>query len=203
MTAKQEKFWKNFGEFIVYSLVGLATTIVSYGVRSLILYSFARMYGIDLNSTDPTMAGRSSALRSAAQTAGWIAGVLFAFLPNKVLVFRNRDFRKSVFFRQFGTFVVSRIGTYFLELGLAVLLPLTLNSLRYRPFRFVGVTFTADILTMVVSIILVTAINYLIGKLIVFRKSRKPREDSACGVAVAADGTVAVQNPAPQSKDTP
>jgi len=58
-----------------------------------------------------------------------------------------------------------------------VLLPLTLNSLSYRPFRFVGVTFTADILTMVVSIILVTAINYLIGKLIVFRKSRKPKEE--------------------------
>lgn len=174
MTQKQERFWKNFWEFIVYSLVGLATTFVSYGIRSLILYTFAPLQGIDLNSTDPAMVGASSALRSAAQTAGWVAGVLFAFLPNKILVFRDRTWGAKHTFLQLGAFVVSRIGTYFLELGLAVLLPISLNHFRYKPFRFVGVDFTADILTMVISIILVTAINYLIGKLIVFRKEKQP-----------------------------
>lgn len=174
MTQKQKNFWKNLWEFLVYSWVGLATTFVSYGIRSLILYTFASMQGIDLNSTDPAMVGASSALRSAAQTAGWVGGVLFAFLPNKILVFRDRRWGVKHTFLQLGTFVVSRIGTYFLELGLAVLLPITLNHFHYKAFRFVGVDFTADILTMVISIILVTAINYLIGKLVVFRKDKQP-----------------------------
>ena len=173
MTQKQARFWKGFWEFIFYSWVGLATTIVSYGVRSLILYSFASLRGIDLNSTDPMMIGASSALRSIAQTVGWIVAVLFAFLPNKVIVFRDRTWGAKRLLLQFGSFVVSRIGTYFLELLLAVLLPILLNHFGYRPNRFVGVTFTADILTMVISIILVTAINYLIGKLIVFRKDKQ------------------------------
>ena len=61
---------------------------------------------------------------------------------------------------------------------LAVLLPISLNHFGYQPFRFVGVTFTSDILTMVISIILVTAINYLISKLIVFRKDKPSAEKS-------------------------
>ncbi len=195
MTTKQKNFWKNVGEFIVYALVGLATTFVSYGIRSLILYSFAKIYGIDLNSTDPIMAGKSSGLRSAAQTVGWIGGVLFAFLPNKILVFRDRNFQKLIFLRQFGAFVVSRSGTYFLELGLAVLLPLTLNSLRYKPFRFVGVTFTSDILTMVVSIILVTVINYLIGKWVVFRKQSQADTQQPSQVAIQDNKELPSQNP--------
>ena len=141
MTQKQQHFWKNFWEFIVYSLVGLATTFVSYGIRSLILYTFAPLNGIDLNSTDPAMVGASSALRSVAQTAGWVAGVLFAFLPNKVLVFRDRTWGARHVLFQFGAFAVSRVGTYFLELGLAVLLPISLNHFGYRAFRFVGVDF--------------------------------------------------------------
>lgn len=172
MKQKQERLWKGFWELFFYILVGLATTFVSYGVRSLILYSFAPLRGIDLNSTDPAMVGASSALRSVAQTVGWIAAVLFAFLPNKILVFRDRTWGTKHTLLQFGSFGLSRVGTYFLELLLAVVLPILLNQSGYRPTRFVGVTFTSDILTMVISIILVTAINYLISKLIVFRKDK-------------------------------
>ena len=177
MTEKQSKFWRNFGEFIVYSLVGLATTFVSYGVRWLILNFFSSIYHLDLQSTDAAMVGGSSVLRSIAQTAGWVAGVLFAFLPNKVLVFRDRTWGTARVFRQLGTFVISRVGTYFLELLLAVVLPIAMQSAGYRAFRIFGangVEMTADNLTMVISIILVTAINYLIGKWIVFRKDKQP-----------------------------
>ena len=176
MTQKQKHFWRAVWEFIVYSWVGLATTIVSYGVRWAILHFFAAIYHLDLQSTDAAMVGGSSVLRSIAQTAGWVAGVLFAFLPNKVLVFRDKTWGTAHVFRQFGAFVISRIGTYFLELLLAVALPPTLQSAGYRSFMLFGqngVEMTADNLTMVISIILVTAINYLIGKWIVFRKEKQ------------------------------
>ena len=175
MTEKQVKFWKGLWEFIVYSLVGLATTIVSYGVRWTILQLFADIYHLDLQSTDAAMVGGSSVLRTVAQTAGWVAGVLFAFLPNKILVFRDKTWGRTRVLRQLGAFVASRVGTYFLELLLAVVLPVVMQSAGYRAFRMFGengVNMTADNLTMVISIILVTAINYLIGKLIVFRKDK-------------------------------
>lgn len=174
---KKQTFWKNFWEFIIYSLVGLATTVVSYGVRLLILRVFSVWLGIDLNSEEAAMVARASGLRSAAQTAGWVAGVLFAFFPNKVLVFRNREWGAGKILRQFGSFTLSRVGTYLLELGLAVLLPIILNSAGYSPFSFAilkhEITVDADGLTMVVSIILVTAINYIVGKLIVFRSAKR------------------------------
>ena len=182
MTAKQKRFWINFWEFIVYSLVGLATTFVSYGVRWTILHFFAAIYHLDLQSTDVAMVGGSSVLRWVAQTAGWVAGVLFAFLPNKVLVFRDRTWGRGRVLRQLGAFVFSRVGTYFLEMILAVALPPILQSAGYRSFTVFGangVEMTADNLTMVISIILVTAINYLIGKLIVFRRERCADEKEA------------------------
>lgn len=174
-STKQSSFRKNFWEFVAYSLVGLATTVVSYGVRILILQTFSRWLGIDLESEEAEMIARASGLRGAAQTAGWIAGVLFAFFPNKILVFRNREWGWRKIGRQFGSFALSRVGTYLLELGLAVLLPIILNSARYRPIVGRWVTIDADGMTMIVSIILVTAINYLIGKLIVFRQPKETR----------------------------
>ena len=176
MTDKQKKIWINFWEFVVYSLVGLATTIVSYGVRWSILNFFSAIYHLDLKSTSAAMVGGSSVLRWVAQTAGWVAGVLFAFLPNKVLVFRDKTWGRGHVLRQLGTFVFSRVGTYFLELLLAVALPPILQSAGYRSFMLFGENgfeMNADNLTMVISIILVTAINYLIGKWIVFRKDRR------------------------------
>ena len=159
-----------YREIIVYIFVGLLTTLVSYGVRFAVLYPFAGIFSLDLSvNDDPAVAF----LRAAAQTLGWIAGVIFAFIPNKKWVFRNNEGGKTVW-AQFGKFVASRISTYFVELALAVLLPMGLIALGYRGFTFI-ITVDADMLSMLISMVLVTVLNYVLSKLLVFKRNKSEK----------------------------
>lgn len=165
-----KKFFEKYREIIVYILVGLATTVVAYGVRLLILYPGAAILSLDLASPDAAMIAKVSVLRTVAQSLGWVAGVVFAFIPNKKWVFRNDEGGKTLW-AQFGKFVASRVGTYFVELLLAVLLPMLLIACGYRPFRFI-LTFDADLVATAVSVVVVTVLNYVLSKLLVFKKKK-------------------------------
>ena len=166
-----KKLWEKYREIIVYIIVGLLTTVVSYGVRLAIIYGGAFALSLDLAAESGAMLAKVSALRTAGQSLGWVAGVLFAFIPNKKWVFRNDDGGKTVW-AQFGKFVASRVGTYFVELGLAVLLPMAIIALGYRPFHFI-LTVDADLVATAISIVLVTVLNYVLSKLLVFKKKDK------------------------------
>ena len=175
MTMKMRKVWGGFWQFIAYSLVGLATAFVAYGTRLAILNIFAQIYGLDLESTDLAMVGGSSVLRSIAQSIGWVTGLLFSFMPYKFIVFRNKEWGWKPIGRQFLTFFISRILCYFLELLLAVGLPVAMQGAGYKTFLLFGengIPMTADNMTIVISVFLVTAINFPIGKLLVFKKKK-------------------------------
>jgi putative flippase GtrA len=166
-----KKLWEKYREIIVYVIVGLLTTAVSYGVRLAILYPVAFALSLDLASTDPAIVAQVSVLRTVAQSLGWVAGVCFAFIPNKKWVFRNEEGGKRLW-AQFGKFVASRIGTYFVELGLAVLLPMILVACGYQACTFI-LTVDADLLSGAISIVLVTVLNYVLSKLLVFKNKAK------------------------------
>ena len=165
-----KKFFEKYREIIVYILVGLATTVVAYGVRLLILYPGAAILSLDLASPDAAMIAKVSVLRTVAQSLGWVAGVVFAFIPNKKWVFRNDEGGKTLW-AQFGKFVASRVGTYFVELLLAVLLPMLLIACGYKPFHFI-LTVDADLVATAVSVVVVTVLNYVLSKLLVFKKKK-------------------------------
>ena len=164
-----KKFFIKYREIIVYLVVGVLTTVVSYGVRFAVLYGGAALFGIDLG--DAT-AGGTVAIRAAAPTIGWAVAVIFAFYPNKVWVFRDDDKEKKRTLIQFFEFVGSRIGTYFAEMGLAVLFPMLLAALGYKAFRFI-IDVDADVLTAVVSMVIITILNYVLSKFLVFRKKKE------------------------------
>ena len=169
-----KKLFEKYRDIIVYIIVGLLTSVVAYGVRLAILYPFAAILNLDLNATDGAMVAKVSALRTVAQTVGWVAGVVFAFIPNKKWVFRNNEGGKTVW-AQFIKFVASRVGTYFVELALAVLLPMGLIACGYKSFHFI-LEIDAAMLSMGISMVLVTVLNYVLSKLLVFKKSKKSDE---------------------------
>ena len=164
------KLYKKYREIIVYIIVGLMTTAVSYGIRLGVIYGFSPILGIDLADEG----GRAAILRTVAVTVGWVAGVVFAFIPNKKWVFRNNEGGKTVW-AQFIKFVASRVGTYFVELALAVLLPMGLIACGYKSFHFI-LEIDADMLSMGISMVLVTVLNYVLSKLLIFKKSKKGDE---------------------------
>ena len=128
-----KKLWEKYREIIVYIIVGLMTTVVAYGVRFAVLYPFSALLSIDLSADH----GSATALRTVAITVGWVAGVIFAFFTNKKWVFRDTVSGKTAVGVQFGKFVASRVGTFFVEWGLGALVPMLLIACGYKPFHFI------------------------------------------------------------------
>jgi len=162
-----KELFKKYREIIVYIGVGLLTTIVAYGVRFAILLPFSAILNIDLD----TAGAAASALRTVAVTCGWIAGVIFGFFTNKSWVFQDKTSEKKAVAVQFGKFVLSRLGTYFVEWGIGVLFPMLLLALGYKTFHII-IDFTPDLIATGVSIVVVTVLNYILSKLLVFRKKK-------------------------------
>jgi len=162
--------WKNlferYREIIVYLIVGLLSSVISYGVRLAIIYGGAALLSIDLGGD----LAKASTLRTVAATVGSFAAMTAVFYPNKIWVFRNYEKGRAVL-TLFAKYISSRIFSFLLELGFAVVMPLLLGWMNYKPFRFI-VEFDADKLTSVLSIIIFTLLNYLFSKVFVFRKKK-------------------------------
>lgn len=161
-----KKLWEKYREIIVYIIVGLLTTIVAYGVRFAVLYPVAAAMSLDLGNNGDY---RVAVLRTVAISLGWVAGVIFAYFTNKKWVFRDTVSGKSEVAKQFGKFVASRLGTYFVEWGIGVLVPMLLIACGFKAFHFI-IDADADMIATLVSIVVVTALNYILSKLLVFRK---------------------------------
>ena len=164
-----KELFKKYREIIVYIIVGLMTTAVSFGVRFAVIYPFASILSLDLTATSGADVAKVSMLRTVAVSLGWAAGVIFAYFTNKHWVFQDKVKGKAATAKQFGKFVASRVGTYFVEWGISVLLPMLLIACGYKAFTFI-INVDADMLAAIVSAVVVTVLNYIISKLLVFRK---------------------------------
>lgn len=88
--------------------------------------------------------------------AAWVAAVVFAFWVNKVYVFQSQSLDGKTMAREFGTFVSARVLSGVLETGMLLL--------------FVEVLHFNDSVIKVIASVLVVIINYILSKLIIFRK---------------------------------
>lgn len=86
----------------------------------------------------------------------WFLSVLFAFWVNKVYVFRSYGKDGKTMVREFGTFVSARVLSGVLETGMLALFVETLH-------------FNSDVVKIAASV-LVVIINYVLSKLIIFKK---------------------------------
>lgn len=163
-----KKIFEKYREIIVYIGVGLLTTIVAYGVRYAVLYPFSAILSIDLETNN----AQAAILRTVAISIGWVAGVVFAFFTNKSWVFRDTVSEKGAVLVQFGKFTLSRVSTYFVELGLGTLIPMLLISCGFEPFEII-IKIDADLIATGISVVLVTVLNYILSKLLVFTRNDK------------------------------
>ena len=117
-------------------MVGGLTTFISIFVYGLCF----RLFNLELISSN---------------IISWIVAVLFAYYTNKIFVFRS----KSKSFKEFVSFVGSRVITLLLDTALMLL--------------FVNVINMNDLISKVIVQIVVIIGNYIISKLIVFKKRVK------------------------------
>ena len=145
MIEKLRDFCKKHREILVYLIVGGLTTLVSWAAK--FLWNFA-FYG---GTAEPTVA--QNTILSVVENA---AGIAFAYPTNRKWVFQSKN---PHILAEAGSFVGSRLLTMLLGWLLNLLLVNVLGISTY--------------IATVVSAVFVVAGNYIISKLLVFRKKKQ------------------------------
>lgn len=147
MVEKIKALCVKYRELIVYLIVGVCTTIFSWAIKFGWNFIF---YGGTAYPTE---------LQAAVLgTVENVAGVLFAYPTNRRFVFQSKD---PKIFREFLKFTLSRVSTWLLSVALNVLLS----------WQGVNVYVT----TVIAAVVVVIA-NYVLSKLLVFRKKEEKTE---------------------------
>ena len=130
--------YRKYQEIINYVIVGGLTTVVS-----MVLF-----YG----STWTFLDGNNAFQLQVANVISWIGAVAFAYVTNRVFVFKskNEDKLKEVI-----AFVASRVLTLLLDMAVMFVLA-TLIKINYN-------------ISKIVAMILVIVANYIVSKLFVFK----------------------------------
>ena len=140
MVEKIKGLMKKYEEMIAYLVVGVLTTLVSWGAMFLASWL---LFGNPLHPTP-----FENAVMSAVN---WVAGVTFAYFTNRRFVFKSREpMRKEA-----PKFVISRISTWILDV-------VVMQVFTAMNINLVTATF--------ISAVLVTIANYVFSKLFVFKK---------------------------------
>lgn len=92
----------------------------------------------------------------AANILAWVLAVLFAFLTNKLYVFRSKSFRAAVVWKEFAGFIGARLFSLGVDYACLWLL--------------IDLCGWNELLSKVVDNVVVVIINYALSKLVIFRK---------------------------------
>ena len=156
-------------QLLLYFSFGIITTVCSLAACYLTL-----RFGVLLPMFKDSAGEPNSLLDIAGSTAQWTVGVIVAFLTNKKWVFTNAPKGLSVGAKQFGIFAFSRVGTYFLEVGINLCLIELFSMLHYSAQSLslgeLSISFTSRLWAKMISSVFVVIVNYFISKLVVFRK---------------------------------
>ena len=89
----------------------------------------------------------------------WFCAVLFAYITNKLFVFESKNDSKKDFFKELILFFLSRIVSgIFCDVGTFALM--------------VKVFYINDIIAKIVTQVMVIIVNYVLSKLVIFKKKK-------------------------------
>ena len=140
MIQKGKELYKKHEEIIVYLIVGVLTTIVSWAAK------FIANALLFHNTMYPTPFENA-----VLSTINWVTGVIFAYFTNRRFVFKS----KEPMGKEVPKFVLSRVSTWVLDVVvMQVLTAMNINLL----------------IATFISAVLVIVTNYIFSKLFVFNK---------------------------------
>lgn len=139
-------FFEN--EILSYLFFGVATTVVAVLTRML-------CYAYTSNELLATAFGN-------------IAGILFAFVTNDTIVFKQE--RKN-WFSRFIKFVIARISTFLLDMGLTLIFVTTFPNIIGQ-FVHHDMKLINTIETLFAQIVIIV-LNYIFSKIFVFKNKSK------------------------------
>ena len=145
-----ERFYIKNKSVLLYLFFGGLTTLVS-----ILTFWLAELFiRSDFNvSIFGSMYSTKVVLSNAIS---WICAVLFAFFTNRIWVFNSPTDSWTGFFKQMAAFFGGRFATFLLETAILVV--------------FVSILNFNEMLVKIIAQLVVLVSNYVISKLIVFRK---------------------------------
>ena len=132
-----KKLIEKYHEQISYLFWGGMTTLVSYATY----FVFSRLFDLD-----PLI----------SNVLSWICAVAFAYVTNKIFVFRSASWEPGVVANEVWKFVSARIFSFFLEMAIM--------------FVFVTVLHFNDMIIKILANIIVIILNYVLSKFVIFKK---------------------------------
>lgn len=158
-------------EIIVYLIVGVLTTIVSWGACFV-----AKLCGLD---------SENDLQNFIINTIGWVVGVLFAYPLNRKWVFKSTN---PKIMKEFFGFAASRLGTWILDIVIMFVfinvwrIFLPASTYLHEHISFLGKMNLDDVhywfVKICISAVLVTILNYVFSKVLIFSKKKSKGADS-------------------------
>lgn len=142
-----------YRELIVYVIFGGMTTVVNLGVFTV----FGMILGDDKYLITNAIA--------------WFAAVVFAYITNKIWVFKSKSWSAKVLLKEIPSFFAARVFSFvFEEVGLYLFVDiLSFNKYSIDILSFeIGGELIAKLLLAVVVVVL----NYIFSKLVIFKKQK-------------------------------
>ena len=147
MLQKLKTLFQKYREPLLYLIFGGLTTLVDWVVSFL-------LYGVWDAAIDANVF-----LIHGANVIAWVAAVLFAFVTIRIWVFQSRQHGAVAILGELLTFAGGRVMTLLLQEGIF--------------FVFVDLLAWNQYAVKIAAAVLVVILNYVISKLLVFRKVEK------------------------------
>lgn len=138
--------YKKYEEIVNYVVVGGITTVVSIGIKWLLLFTILNPKNADE--------------LQVAVIISWIGAVLFAYVANRIIVFKSKN---TNIINEFVKFIGSRLTTLLLEMFIMWFF-ITLLGMNTKIWVIIW-TLVAQVFIMV--------FNYILSKLFVFKRKNK------------------------------
>ncbi len=143
----------NYREIILYIIFGACTTIINFTVFWLLNKFIGENYYL-LNNV-----------------IAWVVAVAFAFVTNKLLVFRSGSMSRSTLLREVVEFFLARLFSLAVE-EFGLLAFVEWLGFKDISFEILGIEISGRTIAKVILAIVVVILNYIFSKFIVFAKEK-------------------------------
>ena len=155
MSGKLRSLYARYREQINYIIFGVATTAVNW----IAYYLLMLVPFFASEETSVALFGKAYAVGYLiANALAFVAAVIFSYWANRTFVFENKVHGFGAILRQFLLFVATRLLSFGIE-----------EALMFVSVEFIGI---GEKIAKIPVAVVVVVLNYVFGKLLVFRKKK-------------------------------
>ena len=147
-----KKLFIKYKEPVMYIIFGVLTTLVNF----MAFWLFTKIFGEQLYLVNNAIA--------------WVAGVVFAYITNKLFVFESKSWSAKVLSKEIPEFLGARIFSFLVEEG-GMLLFISVLGLGEKNLTLLNFTVTGQFIVKILLAVIVVVMNYVFSKFFIFKSS--------------------------------